>query len=413
MFRLRKMVVVVVLYKVVLELLYVFDVSKVFGYYGLTVNMNVGKSAISYLLIIALLILSPKNERLPSTFFYFFIMVFTVVPLFSFYWLNDQDSTYIVMVFISMLLIRFVLCFPRIKIHKTIIKREFLVTSFLVVVYATLYIAIFFTYGLPSVKSLSFSDIYSLRQERRLVGFLGYAVNWLAKVVNPFLILVFVDRKRPIAVGVIGALQLTLYAVFGYKAFLLSIGAIFGCVFLMRRDMFSGALVGVLTTVNVLSNSNISVALTTLIPFRMVFLPAVIQYWYYEFFSVFPKLNFSEGVLGKIFGIDSPYYERGFDLIGIHYRGFAHTVNSGMFGDAYANGGFYAMLVIALLFGVMAHVFDSITTDLPIYFSVSSMAYMMFVLNDTGLLTSLLTGGFILMLVLMYFYSSRFRDMLS
>lgn len=68
MFRLKRTIPIIIAYKAVLELLYLLDTSKVFGYYGLTVSMNFEKMVVSYILLIAILSLSPTNEKRPIAY---------------------------------------------------------------------------------------------------------------------------------------------------------------------------------------------------------------------------------------------------------------------------------------------------------------------------------------------------------
>lgn len=404
MFRLWKVMLISLVYKIFLEFIYVFDLSNAFGYYGLTLNMNIYKCIISYIITIIIALISPRNSKRPSTYFYFLISIFITIPLYSYYWLNDKSSTYVIMVFFSMVIIRSILIIPQIKLPKIKISQKYFFMV-IILLYCVTYAGIIYKYGLPDVRSLNFVDIYELRSERKISGILGYSVNWLAKAINPFLLLVCIDKKKYITAVFISIFQIVLYAVLGYKAFLLSIIAVLGCAILMKKNKFSGTITLGLITLNILSISNISEKLNTLITFRMIYLPSVIQYWYYDFFSIYPKLHFSEGLIGKLFNIQSPYNIRSYALIGYHYRGFYHTVNSGIFGDAFANGGFYAMLIISIIFSILLLTIDTISKNLPLYFTVSSMMYIIFVFNDTGLLTALFTGGMILMIVLMYIYS--------
>ena len=142
MFRLKRTIPIIIAYKAVLELLYVLDTSKVFGYYGLTVSMNFEKMVVSYILLIAILSLSPTNEKRPSTYFYFFLIIFTIVPLLCYYWLNDQNSLYILMVFVAMLTIRLVLWLPRLRVPKLVIKHELPILLLFGVIYLGLYIGV-------------------------------------------------------------------------------------------------------------------------------------------------------------------------------------------------------------------------------------------------------------------------------
>jgi len=211
-------------------------------------------------------------------------------------------------------------------------------------------------------------------------------------------------------------LQLLMYLSFGFKAFLFSIGVIIMCVLITKRGKFEREVIIALSSLNIiayiLDYFNITDTLRRAIPYRMLFIPSQIQFQYYEFFKDIEKMHFADGIIGKILSIESPFSEPAPFVISrfFSYNKVASNSNTGLFSDAYSNGGFILMIIVAIMFAFILYVIDSVTYKLPLYVVVGSFSYMMFVLNDTSLQTTLLTGGMGLMIILLLLFNSSIEE---
>ena len=140
-------------------------------------------------------------------------------------------------------------------------------------------------------------------------------------------------------------------------------------------------------------------------PIRLLTIPAVISNNHYDFFSQNQKLYFAENIIGRLLGIESPYEISSTFLVS---RGGANA-NTGLFGDAYDNGGFLMMLFYSIIFVVILRYIERIynrykgdNRALPVFVGV--LTYSMIYLNDGSLTALLITGGLIInIFVLMQF----------
>ncbi|TCI71257.1 MULTISPECIES: hypothetical protein [unclassified Exiguobacterium] len=240
-------------------------------------------------------------------------------------------------------------------------------------------------------------------------------MNWTTKAFFPFFFTYYLYKKKYIMLLPIAFLQILMYLSFGNKAFLLSIGVLILFVVAVkgnyiRNIVISMCLLHVLAYL--LDRFLMFDALRTAVSYRLVFIPAQIQFQYYDFFSLRDKLYFADGIIGKILLVDSPFSESIGFVIGKYfsYNGLGSNSNTGMLADAYANGGFIAMLVIATVFGLLLNIIDNSTKELPIYVVVGSLSYIMFVLNDTALLTTILTGGLGIVIILLILFNSAISN---
>ncbi|NQE01024.1 hypothetical protein [Enterococcus gallinarum] len=145
----------------------------------------------------------------------------------------------------------------------------------------------------------------------------------------------------------------------------------------------------------------------------MLFIPSQIQYQYFDFFSINPKLHFSENFIGPIFGITNKY---GVDIPILISRIFSGRIdnmaysNTGIFSDAFSNGGFFAMIIVSIIFGFLLLLIDSCSKYVPMRITIPAFSYIMFVMNDTSLFTTFLTGGFGLMILFVYILNSYYIE---
>ena len=138
------------------------------------------------------------------------------------------------------------------------------------------------------------------------------------------------------------------------------------------------------------------------LPYRLIFIPSQIQYQYYDYFSINEKMYFAEGLIGKVLGLENRFGEDVAFMIGRLYSpdgGTSHS-NVNVFGDAYYNLGLFGMIFISLVLGIVLSVYNAFRR-VGDAFVVSSISYILFSLADTGLLTTILTGGLLLNLLLL------------
>lgn len=411
----KKLYLYILIYKTVIELVYILSISKIYDYTGLTLNINQIGFWISQLYLLVLIILFPRDKSRPSTYLFLMFVLFLVIPTFSYYWLNNQSILYTTFILLCCIIISLLLKINVIKIYDEIkFSNVILKVLFLFYILITVYLII--KRGGIDTRALNFdsSSIYELRSEFTITGIWGYILNWCAKVFCPFFFAYFFYKKKRLNMLLILLVQLLLYFSYGYKAYLFSIGLLLMVVLVMKKDKFERDFTLGLTSIIIISLAmfklNITNFLFNSIPFRLVFVPAQIQFEYFEFFSERNKMFFADGVIGKLFNIESPFNEPVPFVISKYFHGVISNSNTGVFSDAFANGGFIMMVIFALLLGVIFIIIDSITSQIPKYIVVASLSYMIFVLNDNSLLTTLLTGGLFLMILFLFLFNSSIKN---
>jgi len=263
------------------------------------------------------------------------------------------------------------------------------------------------TGGLARI-SFDLSTVYEVREEylERLGTLIGYLVPWQGYVLNPALMLIGVRRRSVLLVLLGLALQMLLFGMTGYRAFLL-IPALLLIFYLIgwRRQLTALALAGMLAVIGIalvlyawLDEPLIPLLLVD----RVIVIPAQIHYWYYDFFGVHgqPLLQLSQSILAPL---SSAHYGTPIaEVIGWTYIGSNASANVGLFGDAYANFGLVGCAIFALLFALLLKVVDSAGRASDPRVAAALLAMPAFQLVNSGLLTTLLTHGLALAVLVLW-----------
>lgn len=413
-FTIKEVFTYLLIYKFVIEFMYINVISPKYGYMGLALDISYFGFFVSNAYLMLLSLVFPKNKNKPSTYLLVILYLFIIIPTLSYYWMNNKSLIYLTFVVISSVIISII---ANINVTSIIIKSKtanfwiYMMLAFYLI--TTIFLII--QRGGIDPRAFNFDEVYDLRSENQLGGIYGYLMNWSAKALCPFFFAYFYFKKKYIFLIPIVILQLLMYLSFGNKAFLFSIGIVFLNLVIAKSGNFVKKFVLSLSLLNImafiLDHFEVTDILRRAIPYRLLYIPTQIQYQYYEFFQEKEKLLFADGIVGKLFSISSPFSEKiGFVIASYFHNGAISNSNTGIFADAYANGGLLAMLLISIILGLVMKFIDITTNKLPIYIVVGALSYIMFVLNDTSLLTTLFTGGLGLMMLLLLLFSSSLND---
>lgn len=401
------------IYKITIELIYVFAIIPLYGYTKLELHVDWFKAIESYICLMILIVFFPKNKKIPSFSLYVILCIFIYIPLGSYMWLSGQSSIYYFTVVIGFIIISMF-----IKMKKVYIISKFQYSNnlfyLLYLFYFIITVYLIFIRGGIDLRAVSLEEIYSLRSEQNIDGINGYLLNWSAKVFCPFFIAFYLYKKKYSLVILTVFLQLIMFLSYGYKAYLFSVIMLAFVLIGKRKNNFEknfslGVSFSIITSyiVYVLFTST---TLINTIAFRLIFVPVQIQYQYFDYFSKFEKMNFSQSIIGKLFNVEDDYHQPISFVISMYYQGVISNSNTGIFSDAFANGGFVLMIIYSMIVGCIFYVIDIVTFKIPVVYTVSALSYLMFVLNDNSLLTSLLTGGLALMIILLFLFNSNIKN---
>lgn len=270
--------------------------------------------------------------------------------------------------------------------------------------------AILAVFGVPT-RIPSLDEVSNTRVDFResLAGagrLAGYAVWWTGGVVAPLLIAYGAwTRRGPLAA--LGFLVLVLIytsAAFRSMVFIaLLIVVLLMLVARLRRDF--GPALGWFTSLliaacAVVAMAGVVIPLSLLVR-RLLVVPGQVLGYYYDAFDTGPVYLLSHSILGGL--VPRPYAETPPVLIGSRYFSDPGiNANGNLWADGMANLGLPGIVVASLGLALVLIVMDAVTRGKPAILAVTVGAIGIWSLTNSGLLTTLLTHGLGLMLVLFW-----------
>lgn len=409
----------IILYKISLDVAYITIICTVFGYYNnFKLDVNIIRYAESWVLCLALILLTPRKKSIIS---YYLLMqlVIMIIPMLSIYGLHYRSRYFLYLVCGVHMLQCFIGSFFGNKCRPTVTKngKNAALVVLLFLLFLTLGIT-FLQFGIPDMRALDFNRVYEVRAENQASGILNYLSFWLIQVILPVLLLEALMKKKFGAAILVGAVVLYFYLIFAHKSWFFSAFFIAGVYFFVRKGWFvKGICLGMPAMVFLLNGlyacSSKFLMLVSLFIRRVLFVPADIKFEYYDFFSKGEKLFFSEGQIGKLFGMESPYNQKAALIIGDRIGSSGGSANTGYLAYAYADLGTVGVILFGVLLVVLLKFLDSITRKESFVFNFSVLSLGFFSLNDQALLTRLLTGGMALMMLILVLRSEPKRRKIS
>ena len=414
--------------KLSLDYYYYAIISKTIGWKHIFLwNPDANSFFASWLFTFILIFTFPKMYG--SFLFYFFILFdsFIVLPIINLQWATGQSLTFASMVIIVDCIMHVVASLPmnRIYLHldRMVASKDLLIyTSLIGMALFTLILVV--ASGGVDARAWTFyildnKSAYELRDEIQFVLGTGYIYNWITKSMFCFVLCVALYNKNRSVAFVVIVLQCILFSCYGQKMALFSIVFVFlvyylfaikkkgdaGFLFFLILMVLCGLLMPSIEALKKYSDFyNLQFGIRTL------YLPALIQYEYFGFFQSHEFLYFSEGLIGKLFGISYPYYRP----IGMEVSAFflgegnGGNHNAGIFADAYSNFGFLGMIIFGIGLGYLLNIIDKLSFYIPTRLKVTIMGlYVMFLANN-AFQTTLLTNGLFIVIIMFALYNPTF-----
>jgi len=404
-----------VLLRVVLDFVYIQFVSPIWAYADwslLNTSISVDKVIISYFALLIILVLMPRDYDRPSKLVLMIHLAVMIIPLMTVYALADLPTSFFLMSIAAfMLQIMLIKRLPRIKLpHIDGIERLCLVVfGFLTLsTYAYLFLTQRINLG---VLDFAAGIIHEIRADRIVHPLMQYLITWQFRIVNPVYMVLSYRKKYYILFIFVVAMQILLYLFFPNREVIFSLALIGAALYSWHKGIRVAIVMPLwLSFVSLLSGVML-MATGSLVPLlvfvvRFLFLPARIKFRHYGFFSVHEKLYYSEGLIGRIFGLSSPHpLPSGFMVSGTHSQ-----ANTGYIAYAYSNSGFIGMILMSLILVGLLMLIDSLTHNMRPGIVLAMLIYPMVIINDIDLLTSLLNGGLFLLLLYLSGYNRSLRS---
>lgn len=387
-------VILSVIYRIILDITYVLEISPFFDYARLVNEKTAESSMMSWWVfaIITICVLPfikrEKDEFISSVVVMLYLI--RAVPFTSYIQFTQQPFEFIFLNIVFWILLLTILNSNvfniRIKSRKYggIIMCVALISIISVIIVSGVYAHFRI--------QLSFEDVYDLREEAReysMPTLLAYLYAATGNVI-PILIVYYILAKKKwmvVALLLVGVLS---FGVAGQKSTIFKIFACIAMLYYVKIDLRKFILpLMIFICIIVLSEYFIyqETTLAWLISRRMFYVPNMIDTLYYDYISQHGPLYFDTSASGDL----------AFKLSDIYLNRDGGRSNNGLFSDAYTNLGGLGVLVFPVIFAVILKSFSSVLAGQNKSIIVFSAFIISTTLNGSFISRSLMTHGLLLM----------------
>lgn len=401
----------VIFFKMLLDIVYATIILPRYDYFSITLNISAVKVLESYIyLIILFLLLRGINTKRISFIALYTIYLVMIIPILSMYGMNSEIRGNLLIILtgytLSLTLVKVIRIkslpnvFRLFKNHKAVSLNKILGLITIIT-----YFSIFYFNGFFSFDALDFSVVYEVRSEFSSNTIITYLMHWQGYVINNYFLVENVYRGKYNRAVTFSLLQLVLFLYTGHKSFIFSPFVVLSVYFILNSIDFKRIAAGLLIGLNFFAAMFYTLGVTqwliSLVTYRNHFMTAQINYYFFDFFNNNPLLLFSEGQIGRLLNISSPYDSSIFYLIGELYfeRGSMHA-NTWYIADAYSNLGFGGVIVFSILLALILVFVDKLNIDLRFKAAIISMPFL--TILNTSLLTAMVTNGLFICIVILY-----------
>ena len=140
---------------------------------------------------------------------------------------------------------------------------------------------------------------------------------------------------------------------------------------------------------------------------RLFFVPALLNQYYFDFFSNHEIDLFRQSFMGKL-GFESPYTDQIQKIISsVYFNTPEMLANNGLFSDAFMNLGSMGMFIMPMLICVLLRFLDYCAEGINPFYLLTIMVNVSYIFMSSSFFTVLLTHGFILLCLIMKFVIPR------
>ncbi len=403
----------IMFYRILLDIAYI-KTTNYYSYMGFTYSPKDIFSIIATYIIMLLFALLLKKDYKPSSIILFVLFLLNVIPVFTLFSYSSDYSLsgviYISIAYGSVLLSMNFVSYLKIDSNRRDLDKN-LFLSLIIVFYCFAIIVLIKHFGIKfSLPSLD--NVYETRANYKdqITRGVGYLFNWYGSILNPFVFLLALQKKKIIIVIISILFQFYLFSIGGHKTILFTLLVVFGIYmfleFYKRILLQKLMLLGIVFSISILLLYDWVVGgyslMTAIVVQRVFLIPAQMYYFYIDFFQINPFDYFGQNFPFSLF-IESHYELPIPATIGEAYLDRPDVfANANIFADAYANLGYWGILFIGYIFTLTFYLFDNIARNKDTSIIIPIIVLLSFTMANGSLVTSLVTFGILFFMLLVF-----------
>lgn len=400
----------IVLYRILLDIIYMNMIIPIFGYEGYTGEFNLIKYIVSWLVLLVFIpSIVRKNEDQvhPSSLIVLLLSLVIFVPFTTMMAYGYFTAYYCICNIIYWF---FLFAFYKVFLHIRLFKfKQFKnsINNFIISIIGFVFFSVVVYISWRYTGFRFTFDLFSVYELRSQIFNLPIVLEYLfaaSKAVNPILMVYALSRKNYFVGGLITIIQFLSFGINGMKSvFFITVFMILGYIF--YKDSYKNKIPWIFVVFSLVTLIENLVFKTyysaNLIIRRMMFLTNRLNYYYFDFFTNNSPDYFRQSFL-RYFGVTSPYGSIDHVIGKVYFNKPSMGANSGLISDAMANLGLIGILIMPLFLAFVFRIFDECTRGLDKKLYIVLYLYVIYVFISSFLFTSLLTHGILAMCILLY-----------
>lgn len=405
--------IIVCLFRIILDDIYINIVSPMYNYAGMTVNFSNERLILSWVMTIiySIFLMRIINLKKCGATIISVLLLCSAIPTSTVYAYLPIDQKFVILNLIYwFLIVNLYLIFSSRKKRYSLILGDFKVSQskkLLYFAFAYFSICVFYIALRYTGFHINFNllNVYSTRssfEEINLPVILQYSFS--ASIMVFPIILIYGLRSKNVFVSIIALfMQLLAFAADGRKSTLFVLIITLGGFYFIKDFSSKYFPIAMLLLVSIGYLETFILKTTYFINIfvrRLLLLPAYLQYAYYDFFKSNPKDLFSQSILRRL-GFSSPYLQKIQNVIGDRYY-LGSYANNGMFADAYSNLGNLGVIFLPLMIVFALVLLDRMSDRLPMGMCIGIIFVSSYTLLSSSFFAVMLTHGFLFGCIIIY-----------
>ncbi len=401
----------IIVIKFLFEYSYVEFVVPVFGYAGFIYEFSPNKYIFGWFIYILGYILLLRKKEIYIFEVYLLLFLLYVLPNTVYYGLSNQETNYYLAIVLPFFIIVYATVNRRFLKYKSLKngKIKIILISFALVLLVLLHY--FFSTGGRFV--LNFSQVYDFRSEFEQIssgGLFGYLNNWVMKIFTALIFAWAISIKKMNMILLSFFFILLLFMLSGHKSALTSIFLVLFFYYLFKvknRNLFI-----IFTFLSLMSGIVFitlyfdSIMLGSMMIRRSFFIPAYLNFTYFEFFSQNDFILWSNSIF-KYF-IDYPYNLSATHVIGNYLGKPDMGANTGFAASGFMHAGYFGVVIYTSIGIMIMNLINQLAMKTNKYIVLSIIFFPIntfFISSD--LFTTLLTHGLIIAIIVLWLYQDK------
>lgn len=267
--------------------------------------------------------------------------------------------------------------------------------------------------------NFSILNVYDLRSEAanfNLPTLLRYMFGW-TRIINSIFLCISLVRGKKLRAFVFFLNQVLSFGIDGMKSsmFILVLDVFIYVLYRLRLYKNSYNLLSFGFNLASIGACLEMVVINTrwfvyLIFYRMEFLPVHLSSQFYDFFTTHEP-DFYRSSFLRWFGAASPYENINFMISGLYNGDYSSEANNGLISDAITNMGYAGIIIMPIILVLFFRLFDRCSQGINEYLILTLGVYCALTLSNMFFLPSLLTGGWLVAMILVLFIDREQTDL--